>query len=163
MKLVSLTEKLCSQKTAYISHFGVGFFKWSSRKSTVYGTAFGKCTSLQWCCSTAVATAHYVEPARWPSLPQHLSGQQWPSSELELLRVAWGIALAKKARARFTFGEASGTWLKQPMTSSQHSGVGKDKLGRCKERPWERRPRIFNVYPEMTALCLSAALWRHRR
>ena len=46
MKLVSLTEKLCSQQTAYISHFGVGFFKRSSRKATVYGAVFGKCTAV---------------------------------------------------------------------------------------------------------------------
>lgn len=57
-KLVSLTEKLCSQKTAYISHFGAGFFKWSLRKSMVYGKAFGQCTSRQWRSDVAVATAH---------------------------------------------------------------------------------------------------------
>lgn len=164
-KLVSLTEKLCSQKTAYISHFGAGFFKWSLRKSMVYGKAFGQCTSRQWRSDVAVATAHLCGAcqAAQPSSATLRTAVTTVSTGTSKYGVRDWFCLKKKKNKTgqdLLLGEANGRWLKQPIRSSQLSDLRKDKIRRCKEHPWEKCLRIFNVHPKMIAFYLEAALWK---
>ena len=128
----------------------------SSNSPQGNGKVFGKFTSLQWHSSVTVATTDVCGacPGRWPSLPQHLSRQTWPSPPLELLHMGWEIVLDKKDRAQFTTGAANGMWLRQWMTSGQVNDLGKGKLKRYKEYPWEKGPRLCKVYSKMNGFCL---------
>lgn len=157
MQLVYLIDTLCRQKIAQLSYSGGSFFKLSLRKSSL-SESFGKhmrflVILMTWHCHCCHCDD--IESIRQLSLPHYLSRQQRPLSQQAPLGMGLGTGLAEKAKVRITIWRGPWQVTHQQIGSTCFHALGKDTIGRHKQHPWEKSPRIFNIYSNKDDISLS--------